>query len=284
MNSQVKVLSLLCFFTILALGCSSASKTPATTGTSDAAALDAQSQDVGGTKDASDVAADSIGGGSDQTVADVPAAADATATLDAQPADTADLLDTATATDTTDAGSDSAADTGSVADSVPFDVSIDGPKQCQAFCDNLATAKCPNEDPIAQCLSDCNVMVALSAGCTAEYAAVLECGATASISCGSDGKTKPSACQDVVNAAKSCTAVVSASGSCNVPTCSGSASSGGPTTCGCEAVCSGSTYKLTCDGTTCNCSMDGLKITSFAQGQSCGTDPSGTFKASCGLP
>lgn len=50
------------------------------------------------------------------------------------------------------------------------------------------------------------------------------------------------------------------------PGCGGT--SGG--TCHCTETCGGHTTAVVCDGTTCQCSLDGANTTSFAQGAACG--------------
>jgi hypothetical protein len=66
---------------------------------------------------------------------------------------------------------------------------------CATFCGKVATAKCPNDGTIADCIGGCTVMGNLLAGCGATWSAYVTCanGATA-MACGNDGKAWAPAC------------------------------------------------------------------------------------------
>jgi hypothetical protein len=66
---------------------------------------------------------------------------------------------------------------------------------CASFCGKVATAKCPNDGTVADCIGGCTIMGNLLAGCGPTWNAYVTCanGATA-MACGNDGKAWAPAC------------------------------------------------------------------------------------------
>jgi len=71
------------------------------------------------------------------------------------------------------------------------DPTLSGP--CTTYCSNIATAKCPNEDP-AGCATGCPVVGNFIPACNMYWKQYVTCASTAKITCGADGKANAAGC------------------------------------------------------------------------------------------
>lgn len=249
-------------------------------GDGDAAGPDAAANDGTGSDGTGSDAAEGDTAGADGTVADVSDAkvgqdvGDAVVSPDLAQGDAA-VPDAGPSPDTA-----TTPDSGPKPDAGPKPDVPPGSATCETACQNIVGTGCPNEDPLDQCVAECQNAEAQAANCAKEFKDLLQCASTATLTCNAGGKTSDKACEPFEDPLSNC---MKGSGDCAAGPCYMGGGPGGITSCGCEVACKGSTYKLDCDGNQCVCTVDGQAQPPFPQDTAC-NDPQNVLKLACGTP
>lgn len=84
---------------------------------------------------------------------------------------------------------------------------------CQGYCENIAGASCPNDPPLATCVSDCEVVTDNYANdCETEVVALVNCEKSATLSCSGTGSYEAPGCESANQDYLACTACLPLAG------------------------------------------------------------------------